>query len=380
MINALVAALLGVALGIALSAVLMRRQAKQRDRKNSKVTTISQVMHLALQRAPTGVIIVDISSDVILSNPQAHQLGLVHERTIAPKVWAAAERVFEHREIQEVNLKLPSRRAGGPDTHVHCHVTPLSVHDSRFVAVYAVDESELVRMEHARRDFVANVSHELKTPVGALSLLVEAMVQSRDNPEDVERFGASITRETQRLSTMITELIALSKLQGAEAPPDMEPIPVQVIIQEAINRTRQQVMSTGIEVNVDCPEDLVICGDKPLLVTALTNLVSNAVNYSPEQTPVSISCEQVDGDTVALRVTDRGIGISPADQERIFERFFRVDKARSRTTGGTGLGLAIVKHIVANHGGALNVWSRPGTGSTFTIELPVPDSIEGERN
>lgn len=371
--------MIGVAVGIVGAVMFMRRQAAQKERKDSKVTTIGQVMHLAVQGSPAGIVIVDISSDVVLSNPKAHQLGLVHERTIAPRAWAAAERVFDHQEIQEFNLKLPSRRPGGPDTHVRVHVAPLTAHDSRFVAVYGVDESDLVRMEHARRDFVANVSHELKTPIGALSLLVEAMVQSKESPEDVERFGASITRETQRLSTMITELIALSKLQGAEALPDMEEIKVQDIIQASINRTSQQVSDAGIELTVDCPEDLVIRGDKPLLVTALTNLVSNAVNYSPDQTPVSITCKPIDDGMVALRVTDRGIGISLANQERIFERFFRVDKARARSTGGTGLGLSIVKHIVANHGGALTVWSRPGTGSTFTIELPLPVSDQGER-
>nr|WP_255549415.1 ATP-binding protein [Corynebacterium sp. TAE3-ERU12] len=337
-----------------------------------RVSTIGQVLHLSVQGAPTGIVVVDISKDVVLSNQEAHTLGLVYERTLHPRAWDAALKVFDTGEEQSINLVLPGRREGGPDTYVRSIVAPLSTADKRFVVIYGYDESELVRMESARRDFVANVSHELKTPVGALSLLVEALVEAKGDPDAVEHFGASITRETQRLSTMITELISLSKLQGAEKLPDMELLEVSDIVKAAISRTKMQAEDAGTEVSWDCPEGLRVYGDKALLVTAVSNLVSNAVNYSPDRTPVSISCIESDADTVAIRVTDRGIGISLADQERIFERFFRVDKARSRATGGTGLGLAIVKHVVANHDGAVKIWSRPGTGSTFTIELPAP--------
>ncbi|MFO6504983.1 sensor histidine kinase [Corynebacterium freneyi] len=344
---------------------------KKRSGAEERVTTIAQVLHLAIQGAPTGIVVVDISRDVLLSNPQAHQLGLMHERVLHDLGWEAALRVFDTQEEQELNLVIPARRSGAPDKSVRCLVSPLTMADDRFVVLYATDESELVRMEAARRDFVANVSHELKTPVGAMSLLVEALAEAKDDPEAVEHFSESLTREAKRLSTMITELISLSKLQGAEALPDMEPLKVSEIVDAAVHRTKIVADQAGISVGTDCEEGLMVMGDRSLLITAVANLITNAVNYSPEQTPVSVSVKMTDGDTVAIRVTDRGIGISLADQERIFERFFRVDKARSRSTGGTGLGLAIVKHVVANHKGAIKIWSRPGTGSTFTLELPA---------
>ena len=172
------------------------------------------------------------------------------------------------------------------------------------------------------------------------------------------------------MADMINELISLSKLQGAEALPEMEPVSVDDAIDEAF--TRNQLAADNADITLTKSDDsgVLVLGDKSLLVTAISNLISNAINYSPHSVPVSVS-QKVVGDVVLIRVTDRGIGIAPEDQKRVFERFFRVDKARSRSTGGTGLGLAIVKHVVANHGGNIKLWSRPGTGSTFTIELPV---------
>lgn len=379
MLPYLLGALVGAAVLLAALALAgaLRRPGRRRgaaDSGGQRVSTVAQVMHLAIQNSPTGVVVVDVSKDVILSNPSAHALNMVHERTLNDRCWEAALRVFDSQETQEVPLTIPSRRPGGPSTYVRCAATPLTLADDRFAVLYGVDESDLVRMESARRDFVANVSHELKTPVGALSLLVEALMQAKDDPDAVDHFGASLMREAKRLSTLITELISLSKLQGAEALPDMEDVVVSDVIDGAVSRTRQLAADAGIEVTANCPEGLVVRGDRTLLVTAVANLINNAVNYSPDHTTVSISCTRQDDETVAIRVTDRGIGISLADQERIFERFFRVDKARSRATGGTGLGLAIVKHVVANHGGAIKLWSRPGTGSTFTLELPAADA------
>ena len=182
------------------------------------------------------------------------------------------------------------------------------------------------------------------------------------------------------MSTMITELISLSKLQGAEPLPDMSPVKVEEIVQAAVRRNQMLAEQAGIEITVDCESELVVEGERSLLITAVSNLISNAINYSPEATPVSVTAVAEDNDTVAIRVTDRGIGISQANQKRIFERFFRADKARSRATGGTGLGLAIVKHVAANHKGTVKLWSRLGTGSTFTIELPLMDKTGSASN
>jgi two-component system sensor histidine kinase SenX3 len=250
---------------------------------------------------------------------------------------------------------------------VLAHVRPLG---EGFTVVEAADTSDAVRLEATRRDFVANVSHELKTPVGAVGLLAEAVLDAADDPAEVRRFGSKIVKESRRLGALVTELIALSRLTGAERLPELSAVPVDEVVDEALARCRLSAESARIEILVDGPSGLVVDGDRTLLVTALSNLVENAVAYSPPDATVSVSRRLVGG-SVQIAVTDRGIGIAPQHQARVFERFFRVDPARSRATGGTGLGLAIVKHVVANHGGEVRLWSRPGTGSTFTICLPA---------
>jgi len=225
-------------------------------------------------------------------------------------------------------------------------------------------------MEASRRDFVANVSHELKTPVGAMGVLAEALLESSDDPETVRRFGRKLHTESHRLAKMVGELIELSRLQGAERLPDLVAVDVDTVVQEAISRHKVPADTAKISVNTDAPCGFQVLGDQPLLVTAVANLISNAIAYSPDGSAVSISRRRR-GEVIEIAVTDRGIGIALADQQRVFERFFRVDKARSRATGGTGLGLAIVKHVAANHNGSIRLWSRPGTGSTFTLSIPA---------
>ena len=234
-------------------------------------------------------------------------------------------------------------------------------------------------MEASRRDFVANVSHELKTPVAAMGVLAEALLQSTDEPATVVRFGHKLHTESQRLANMVGELIDLSRLQGAERLPDLVSTDVDTVVQEAISRHKVAADNADITVDTDPPSGYRVLGDQALLVTAVANLISNAIAYSPDGSTVSIS-RRHRGDQIEIAVTDRGIGIALADQERVFERFFRVDKARSRATGGTGLGLAIVKHVAANHNGTIRLWSRPGTGSTFTLSIPVyaGESAEAE--
>jgi two-component system sensor histidine kinase SenX3 len=244
-----------------------------------------------------------------------------------------------------------------------------SIDDGR-ILVSVTDESAAQRMEAARRDFVANVSHELKTPVAAMGLLAEATVDAADDPVAARRFAGKLQSESVRLGALVNELIALSRLQGAEALPDLAVVEIDAVVQETIARVATAAENAGIVVTSDEPSGLLVRGDRSLLVTAMTNLVDNAINYSPAGTQVSLSRALRDGQ-VQVSVTDRGVGIAPEYAERVFERFFRIDPARSRATGGTGLGLAIVKHVAANHGGTATVWSRPGTGSTFTLRLPV---------
>ena len=365
-----------VACGLALPAIswLRGRIARYRqatDAEANQVTTVSQVLHLAVQGSPTALAVLDRNQEIVMSNPAAHEMSLVHDRAVNPEVWQTAQEVFEDKETRTVDLAIPKRRTGHRVTQFKAVIKPLTLNDGRFVIIYGTDESENVRMESARRDFVANVSHELKTPVGGIALLAEALLQDPGDQETVEYFGNKVHKEANRMADMVSELISLSKLQGAEALPEMEPLAVDDLIEEALSRNQLAAEARSIELNRGASVGVQVKGDRSLLVTALSNLVSNAINYSPEKMPVSVSQKVVDGGVVLIRVTDRGIGIAPDDQKRVFERFFRVDQARSRQTGGTGLGLAIVKHVVANHGGNIKLWSRPGTGSTFTIELPI---------
>ena len=295
----------------------------------------------------------------------------MRNRLLDDRAWEAAQHTLATGEETEVDLSPPRRAASGRSgLSVRGHVRILSDQDPRFAVIYLDDQSEQARMEASRRDFVANVSHELKTPVAAMGVLAEALLESADDPETVQRFGEKILTESRRLANMVGELIELSRLQGAERLPDLAAVDVDTVVSEAISRHKVAADNADITVTTDAPSGFQVLGDQPLLVTALANLISNAIAYSPNGSKVSISRRRR-GDNIEIAVTDRGIGIARADQERVFERFFRVDKARSRATGGTGLGLAIVKHVAANHNGSIRLWSQPGTGSTFTLSIPA---------
>lgn len=359
------AAVLGAVSAIVLMRLLRRRAA---DRTDADLT-MAQVLDRVVFGADTGIAVVDRFHDVILFNPRAEELGLVRNRLVEDSAWAAATRVLETGEPAELDLAAKTPR-GRERVAVRCVARRLLDDDARFVALYAYDDSEQVRMEATRRDFVANVSHELKTPVGAMALLAEALLESADDPESVRHFGTRLQSEANRLGNMVTELIALSRLQGAEKLPNLEVVEVDDVVEEALRRTRLTAENAQITVTTDAAGGYEVLGDQTLLVTALANLIENAIAYSSPGSPVSVS-RSLRAGKVAIAVTDRGIGIEKEDQERVFERFFRVDKARSRATGGTGLGLAIVKHVAANHNGEIRLWSQPGTGSTFTLLIPA---------
>ncbi|WP_340062875.1 sensor histidine kinase [Corynebacterium parakroppenstedtii] len=360
------------------------RQAKARQPKAkapSKLVTYADVLNVAVDNSPIAVVVVDKHEDIVLANDASRVLGIVDKTHINRAAWGAALKVFADGEPREIVFR-PERSAREtrerPIFSVKAAVRLLSDSDSRFIVIYAIDDSENVRMETARRDFVANVSHELKSPVGAVSLMVEALLEAKDDPDSVEYFGGKVMKETQRLGQLITELISLTKLQGAEPLPDFEVLSIDDVVDEAMERCRFAAEAHDISLSTDAPCGATVLGDTNSLVTAVSNLIMNAINYSPEATPVTVTREVLsDRDkgrqVVDVRVTDRGIGIDPEDQKRVFERFFRVDKGRSRRTGGTGLGLAIVKHVAANHDGDIKLWSKPETGSTFTLELPTHD-------
>jgi two-component system sensor histidine kinase SenX3 len=336
--------------------------------------TVAELMRRVVNSSHNGVAVLNEWGDVVLHNPRAVQLGVVRNQQPDPRVRKAAELVRKSGRTMEVDLSPLEAHGRGPAA-IRGEVRPLA---DQFTVVDANDESDAVRLEATRRDFVANVSHELKTPVGALALLAEAVLDAADEPTEVRRFSAKIVREATRLGTLVTELIALSRLQGAERLPELSPLDLDEIVAEALGRSALVAESAGIEITTDDVSGLVVDGDRTLLVTALSNLIDNAVAYSSPGTPVSVSRRQADG-FAEIAVTDRGIGIAHEHQQRVFERFFRVDPARSRATGGTGLGLAIVKHVAANHGGEVRLWSKPGTGSTFTIRLPISVDQSGDQ-
>jgi len=359
--------------GMALGAALAARRARRRVVRRSTGPTVAELGLRVLHSSNSGIAVVNRFGDVLLHNPRAAELGVVRGLRPDPRAWVAAERVLQLGERVDVDLS-PLEHRGRQPAAVRAEVRPLG---EGFTVVDASDDSDAVRLEATRRDFVANVSHELKTPVGAIALLAEAVIGAGDDPVEVRRFGTKIINEATRLGALVTELIALSRLTGADALPDLAVVEVDGVVREALDRCRLAAESAGIDIAVDEQSGLLVDGDRTLLVTALSNLMDNAIAYSSPGSPVSLS-RRVSGGLVEVAVTDRGIGIAPEHQQRVFERFFRVDPARSRATGGTGLGLAIVKHVAANHGGEVRLWSRQGTGSTFTMRIPahVPAGAE----
>ncbi|WP_326766921.1 ATP-binding protein [Streptomyces sp. NBC_01591] len=325
----------------------------------------------------SSAVVLDESDSVVKASSAAYALGLVRGGRLAVDAMLNMARdTRRDGEIRQGELDLPRRGTGrGEALAVSARVAPLG---SRLVLLLVEDLTEARRIEAVRRDFVANVSHELKTPVGALSLLSEAVMDASDDPEAVERFAGRMQIEATRLTNLVQEIIDLSRVQNDDPLEDAEPVRVDELVAEAIDRCRQQAGSKQITMAAGGTAELRIWGNRGQLAAALGNLVENAVNYSPARTRVGIAARRLSvpgGDQIEIAVTDQGIGISEKDRERVFERFYRVDPARSRATGGTGLGLAIVKHVAASHGGEVTVWSSEGQGSTFTLRLPEAGSV-----
>ena len=374
----LITALGGAILGWLACAVLIRRPRRIAEPEGDPPEPLEREV---LRRSSTGYLVLDGAGRPLLSNERATELGVLRGGIVDPRIADAAGRAAISGEPVDVEIRpvpmtaalLAASHVGSPPPPPSAVLAVARALDSGRVLVAAADESAAQRVEDVRRDFFANVSHELKTPVSAMGLLAEATVDAADDPEAVRRFAGKLQSEAVRLGSLVNELIALSRLQGADPLLDMAVVEIDAVIDETVSRVSTAAENGGIIITTDQPSGMLVRGDRSLLITALTNLVDNAINYSPSGTVVSISRVLRD-DQVLIAVTDRGIGIAAEHQERVFERFFRVDPARSRATGGTGLGLAIVKHVAANHGGTAALWSHPGTGSTFTLRLPVIDA------
>ncbi|MEO6501778.1 MAG: ATP-binding protein [Jatrophihabitantaceae bacterium] len=370
--------LIGAAMSAFAAALFVRRSTVQHiPGQTPPPAATGSLASRALGVLDVGVVVLDRDETAILANPVARRMRVVDgDRLTLPVLSELVRSVTDSGVADSVTLDL-STPGRGPE-HVSFLVRALPLGDGGRVGSVVLrfsDITEARRLELVRRDFVANVSHELKTPVSALTLLAEAVQEAADDPEAVQRFAGRMQREGSRLGRLVQELIELSRLQGAEALPGQALISVGQIVGEAVDRSRLLAEQTGISVVERAEPGLQVRGNETQLSTALGNLVDNAIAYSPQDTRVSVTSRVVTdaegADWVEIAVADQGIGIAEPDLDRVFERFYRVDQARSRATGGTGLGLAIVKHVATNHGGGVSVWSVLGSGSTFTMRLPL---------
>nr|WP_172880288.1 ATP-binding protein [Micromonospora siamensis] len=354
---------------------------------------LSGVGRKTIDSLRAGVVVLGPDDAPVLVNPAARAMGLLRTGaapgSIAahPLIRTLAGQVRRTGVRREIELDLPRGRDSAGVNPLGVHLRAMGI-GGGYIAVEAADVTESHRLARVRRDFVANVSHELKTPIGALQLLAEALLDATeppggaptDLPEDLvaaRRFAERIQHESTRLGRLVQELLELTRLQGAEEQPPPEPVAVDWVVAEVIDRTRTAATARRVQLAVEGDKGLTVYGSDSQLATAVANLVENAINYSGEDTTVRITTRPTD-DHVEISVADQGIGIAPNEVDRIFERFYRADQARSRSTGGTGLGLAIVKHIASNHGGRVDVSSTLGGGSTFTLRLPAspPDDLE----
>lgn len=320
---------------------------------------------LAVLRA--SAVLVNTREVVVEASAPAYELGLVRgDRLVHPELAELVRLVRRDGEIREIELVLSSGRASTATRHVGARVAPLN---ASLVLVLVDDRTRERRVDAVRRDFTVNVSHELKTPVGALTLLAEAVSEAAEDPQAVQRFAQRMRVEAERLGRLVQQVIELSRLQDDQLLDEPQRVDVDALVAAALDRTRIDAETRRVALVGQSSTGLAVSGNAGQLQVALGNLVDNAVVYSPGDTRVTVTVKRV-GSNVHITVSDQGVGIAESELERIFERFYRVDPARARSTGGTGLGLSIVKHIAASHGGEVRVWSVEKTGSSFTLVLP----------
>lgn len=415
MVVGLIAGLIGLALGIFGMFAFSLSERSRRLTPDIGEPTLPDGAAEVLSVVGKAYIVIDTVDGVVRASPGAYAFGLVRGHTVVhQELLELAHRVRRGGVIEERDLILPrvvlpaTRPASAPaavpaampgatsaaalggspaatgqprtipdsmSAHgapgqgtlvIQVRVAPLG---EEYILLLADDRTEIARTEAVRNDFVANVSHELKTPVGAISLLAEALESAPEDQATVRRFASRMMKESARLAALVEDIIELSRLQGKDVASVGTEVDMNAVIAEAVDRTRLPAQSKNITLAVGGQVPAVVHGDQPQLVTALRNLIDNAVRYSADNTQVGIGLSVRD-DVVSVSISDQGDGLSPQEQDRIFERFYRVDAARSRHTGGTGLGLSIVKHIIGNHGGEVTLWSAPKMGSTFTVRLP----------
>ena len=325
-------------------------------------------------------VILSPSEVPIYYSESAVRLGIVRDQRIFAENLLALIRVVRRtRKPHAGNIEIPKGPIGEGTRLLSVKVAPFG--EQGLLLALFNDESESERVAAVRRDFVANISHELKTPIGALLLLAEAVLESAGDQTSVTKFATRMQIEAKRLTDLVQEIINLSRLQDVDPLLDALTVDIDEIVDQAISQVQIHADMRNIELLRGPLSFVSVVGDRAHLIMAIHNLLENAINYSPDNTTVSITTEASDG-IISINIIDQGIGISDSEAERVFERFYRVDPARSRETGGTGLGLSIVKHVASNHGGEVTLWSQPGVGSTFSLRLPIEEEIiepEGDK-
>jgi two-component system, OmpR family, sensor histidine kinase SenX3 len=370
--------LIGVAVGALAMLAFRVSERRQTTVPPQPEPAVPAGVNAVLSVLRSSALVLDADDTVLKASAPAHALGLVRgDHLVVDELLDIVHEVRRDGQIRERDLAIsPTAAYAGPGLvrHLAARVAPLG---SRLVLVLVEDQTRERRVEAIRRDFVANVSHELKTPVGALSLLAEAVGEAADDPEAVARFAGRMHTESERLNRLVQQIIELSRLQGDDPIDSAVPVDLDSVIENAIDRCRVDAEEKGIEVVRDGERGLRAMGNAEQVTLALGNLVENAVVYSVSQSRVVVAARALEAGGVELVVTDQGIGIPQVEIDRIFERFYRVDPARARSTGGTGLGLSIVKHVATSHGGEVRVWSVEGEGSSFTLRLPATPGLAG---
>jgi two-component system sensor histidine kinase SenX3 len=361
--------ILGMLLGALLGGTTIYFLVKPKNQPEQQSPTSNSSRNLILkliQSLPDIVIWVDGDNKIKYASEVALNLNIAREDKIqidALETLISMARKIDEPLIKKVKAKRP---LGIAKLNLDTWVMRLERGE---VLLWAQNNSVVSRVETMRRDFVANISHELKTPVGALSLLAEAIEESGKDSESIQKFAKRIGPETKRLTNVIRDIIDLSQVQSDDPLASANPVEVDRVINDAVDAVQLLADLNNVEIAQVNEPDIKIVGDEYQLVMAIRNLLTNAITFSPANSRITVGAKLKDG-VVEITVSDQGIGISLENQSRIFERFYRVDPARSRTTGGTGLGLAIVKHVCENHGGEVSVWSVQGQGSTFTMKFP----------
>ncbi|MCY7412622.1 MAG: two-component sensor histidine kinase [Salinibacterium sp.] len=361
------ALMFGVVAGAGVSAALV--YAARRGRRAAAVinATVPDGVDQVIEALESAGVVLDPSNNVVKASPGARSFGLVwNQALVHPELVRLVDRVRRNGEPVTEELNVSRGPFGDATLYLFVRVARLG---ARYILLIAEDRTESYRLDEVRRDFMANISHELKTPIGAVSLLAEALASAAGDPKQVRKFAAQLSTESERLARITREIIELSRLQSQDALTKADRVDIDNVVAIAIDQNRVVADSHRIRLVSGGDKHAEVYGDEALLAIALHNLISNAIQYSPDGSRVGIGVNSSDG-VVEIAVADQGVGIPEDELDRVFERFFRSDPARSRNTGGSGLGLSIVKHVVQNHGGDIRVWSQPGNGSTFTVRLP----------